>query len=253
MRLICHPTMEDAPPIRRAPATRPWMDKLPHQFAYRCLPLTMASSYGWELLCPSAFDATWLGGEGEDDIRVEPVTAGAGAWVPVGHFGSGILTFHTGYFFRTEENVNLWASGPVNYNKHAVVPLSGLIETDWAPYTFTMNWAFTEKNHTVRFEKDEPFCSFFPVPRGLLESVEPEIREFDSIPETKAQYEAWSASRRQFNADLPTPGTEANENRWQKNYYRGRFPDGTEGSETHQTKLRLRDFFDFRDEPDGGS
>lgn len=245
--------MEDAPAIRRAPATRPWLDRLPYQFAYRCLPLTMASSHGWELLCPLSFDATWIGGEGENDILIEPLRASPGAWIPAGHFGSGILTFHTGYFFRTDENVNLWASGPVNYNKHAVTPLSGLIETDWAPYTFTMNWVFTEKNHTVRFEQGEPFCAFFPIPRGLLESVEPEIRDFDSIPETKARYEAWSESRREFNADLPTPGTEANESRWQKDYYRGLLPDGAEGSERHQTKLRLREFIDRRDKPDGES
>ena len=36
-------------------------------------------------------------------------------------------------------------------------PLVGLIETDWLPFPFTMNWVFTRPGR-VRLEKGEPFC-----------------------------------------------------------------------------------------------
>src|ERR671914_419696 len=48
-----------------------------------------------------------------------------------------------------------------------------IIETDWAPYSFTMNWQFTRPGAAVRFEKDEPYCHIFPVRRGQLEAFEP--------------------------------------------------------------------------------
>jgi len=33
--------------------------------------------------------------------------------------------------------------GPPNWPKDGVYPLSGLVETDWLPFPFTMNWQMT--------------------------------------------------------------------------------------------------------------
>lgn len=75
------------------------------------------------------------------------------------------------------------------YERYAI----DVIETDWASYTFTMNWMFTCPG-TVRFEQDEPFCHIFPLHRGELETVEPEIRPFTAVPELQQSYEVWKQS-----------------------------------------------------------
>ena len=94
------------------------------------------------------------------------------------------------------------AQGPINRPKDGIAALSGIIETDWAPYTFTMNWLFTQPEVDVHFEKGEPFCHIFPVQRGQLASVEPEIRALSSEPELEQQYQAWNESRLKFNTEL---------------------------------------------------
>ena len=33
--------------------------------------------------------------------------------------------------------------GPINRPKDGIAALPGIIETDWSPYSFTMNWMFT--------------------------------------------------------------------------------------------------------------
>ena len=58
--------------IRRAPRTREWMDHTREKYAYRCLPLVAANTYGWELLCPQEFEATWDGSSGLDAITSYP-------------------------------------------------------------------------------------------------------------------------------------------------------------------------------------
>jgi hypothetical protein len=126
---------------------------------------------------------------------------------PVSHFGSGIVTLHTGYLFETEPGFNMLVSGPPNHRKHGIVPLTGIIETDWSPYTFTMNWAFTDPGVTVRFEAGAPFCTFYPVERGSLEKFEPEIRPLEAAPEKKNLYEIWHKSRNKFIVELPKEGT----------------------------------------------
>ncbi len=241
MKLIAYVTEGHQVDIRPAPVERDWMEATDQRFAYRCLPLNIANSYGWELLCRSGFSAIWNGGQTKEAITV---VADPDTRAPVlSHFAHGILTFHVPCLFRTEPGIDLMAQGPINRPKDGIAPLSGMIETDWAPYTFTMNWIFTRPGHTVRFEQGEPFCHIFPVRRGELELVEPEVRQLSQEPELHEQYELWNKSRQQFNADLTQPGSAAQAERWQKMYYRGVDPRGNETAvNDHRTRLKLRPF-----------
>lgn len=50
-------------------------------------------------------------------------------------------------------------------------------------------------------------------------------------------------SRSLFNNDLSRPGTQAREDKWQKLYYRGLNPDGTQTDiKDHRTRVRLKPF-----------
>jgi Family of unknown function (DUF6065) len=160
----------------------------------------------------------------------------------VSHFGHGILTFHIPCLFRTEPGIDLLVQGPVNRPKDAIAPLSGIVETDWAPYTFTMNWQFTRPGIAVRFEKGEPFCHVWPLQRGALQTVEPEVHPLSQAAELKQQYEAWNTSRLAFNSELKQPGSEAHAQKWQKLYHQGLLPDGSETTADHRTRLRLKPF-----------
>ena len=242
MKLTAYSTGARKLQIRPAPATRPWLDKLPAAFGYRCLPLNIGSSHGWEVLCPVGFVAMWNGQEGLEALTVR-VDKDIG-WHPAGHFGAGILTFQTHYLFRTAPGFNLFVAGPTNNRKHGIAPLTGVIETDWSPYTFTMNWAFTAPGG-LRFEESEPFCMIFPVPRGIVDDVEPEIRDLAADPETKRRYELWNTSRGQFLRDLRQLKPEAMQAKWQKHYYRGIGPEGGEANPAHQIKLHVKPFADM--------
>ncbi|MEA2991499.1 MAG: hypothetical protein QOD40_419 [Alphaproteobacteria bacterium] len=227
--------------IRPAPVEREWMDATNERFAYRCLPLNIANAHGWEILCASSFAATWDGGAQLDAIKIDARQNAAMA--AISHFGHGTLTFHIPCLFRTEPGYDLMAQGPINRPKDGIAPLAGIIETDWAPYTFTMNWIFTRAGVPVRFEQGEPFCHVFPVQRNQLASLEPEMKLLSADPELERQFNTWNESRAQFNADLQRPGSEAQAERWQKLYYRGLAPDGTSSPiKDHTTRLRLRPF-----------
>ncbi|MFV3077160.1 DUF6065 family protein [Niveispirillum fermenti] len=244
MKLICYAIHGDPPLIRPAPATRDWMDGTPQAYAYRCLPLNIANAHGWELLNRSGFTAHWDGGSGIDSISITP---DPGTTAPaISHFGSGVLTFHIEAVFRTEPGWSLCAQGPVNRPKDGISALSGIIETDWAPYSFTMNWKFTAPGRTVRFDAMEPFCTIFPVQRRLLESVEPEIRNLSDDPELARRFEDWAQGRTRFNEELSQPGSDARTAKWQKSYYLGLLPDGSPADPDHLVKLRPPGFVDKR-------
>ncbi len=242
MRLICYTTSGLPLRIVPAPLERPWMDQTPNGNAYRCLPLNIANSHGWLILNPAPFVAIWNGGGAIDDIRVEPIGApGAAPLVATSHFGNGVLTLLVNGLFRTEPGYDLWVGGPSNLVKDAIQPLTGVVETDWSPFTFTMNYKFTRPMLPISFGLDEPYCMIYPQPRGLVESVEPEFRSFDRDPEVRDAYAAWSDSRQRFSADLKVEGTAAHAQQWQKDYFKGASP-WAQAPADHRTRIRLKEF-----------
>lgn len=226
--------------IRPAPVERQWMDESEQRFVYRCLPLNIANSYGWEILCTAGFKAVWDGRKGKDSISITSISRHAPS--AVSHFGNGVLTFHVPCLFRTDSGVDLYVTGPVNRPKDGVAPLSGIIETDWSPYTFTMNWLFTRPFHEIRFEADEPFCHIFPLRRGEVEEFQPTVRKLSENPDLEREYKQWSESRTAFNTDLNMPGSKAVQEQWQKTYFRGATPSGQMGTGDHRNRLRVRPF-----------
>lgn len=243
MKLECYLYPGWEPHIRPASRRREWMDDTPEAFAYRCLPLAIANAHGWEIANPAGFSARWNGGTGVGAVEIrldDPAQSAIEA--PVSLFGQGTLTFHVPGLFRTERGWNLWVGGPPNMFKDGIVPLTGVLETDWSPYSFTMNWIFTRPGHWIRFERDEPIAFFFPVERGAIEAVEPSFHAIDEAPELKAAFEQWRDSRDAFHQRMrDTPPTEPAD-KWQKLYYRGLCPNERPGAADHQTKLRVKPF-----------
>jgi len=242
LAIVAH-TTSGLCPIQKASASRDWMDETYDKFANRCLPLLSANELGWVLSLPVSLSAYWDGSQAKDSVKVESDEARPSSFA-VGHFGSGILTFHVGYLFETTIGHGLYVKGPTNLYKKHIYPIEGLVETDWLTFTFTMNWKFTEPNKRVTFKKGEPFCQIFPYPRDY-------VNKFDAIKkpmsgEMKKHYDQFKDSRIQHNQKLYTPGTiEYEKNLWQKNYFKGQYHDGTKCSDLgfkHEPRCGAKNF-----------
>lgn len=233
--------------LRPNPSTREWMDKLPDSFAYRCLPLNIANSHGWSFHTPCDIEVFWDGGTALESLQVRSAPENDLSRVCLSNFGSGILTFFIHGIFRTEEGWNIHVGGPANHPIDGLSPLSGVIETDWAPYSFTMNWQITRKNEWIKIPKNFPYCTVFPVQRDYLETIEPEMRDLSSNLALQQAHEEWGKSRSNFNQALKDApdGPEAR-SKWQKHYYQGKHYTGEKGPEDHKIKLRLCEFQNLR-------
>jgi hypothetical protein len=242
--LIAYEAVIRPPQIRPSPPHRPWMGATPERFAYLCLPLVAANVSGWELLCPVGFTASWNGGPEPEAVQV--TLASPHTWAPLGHFGNGILTLHTGYVFRTSAGHNLWVRGPTNTFKDGLAPLDGVIEADWLPYGFTMNYCFTRPHQTVRFEEGEPFCCIHPMPRSYLGRIDPTTRLLKAHPNLARQYRSWRRARYQWNAERTIAGSVAARKKWRKDYLLGQTAVGDKAPE-HEGAVKLRPFKDERE------
>ena len=239
LEITAYEVVENPPPIRTADRKREWMDDTQDRFAYRCLPLSIANQTGWEILSPAGFTARW---SGKNDLPAIKIKFDDEESPLIGsHFGHGVLTFTLGYLFRTTKAHNLWVKGPTNQFKDGIAALEGLIETDWTPFTFTMNWQFTRKRHKIRFEKDEPICTLLPYPRHYIGKFDPKLKVINENPKLYNQYVAWKDDREQFLRDLKNPDSDAVKEGWQKTYMKGEDQFGKVFA-GHQTKVRMADF-----------
>ena len=241
MLLECYPTSQRPPDIVPGRPQRAWMDAFAERHPYRCLPLSMANSSGWEILCPVGFSVEWNGGAHQDCITFTPDHGHPDFHdFAKSHFSRGIVTFHPGYLFRTPPGFSMWAGGPPNHVKDGIQPLAGLVETDWLPFPFTMNWIFTRPGR-VRFERGEPFCFITLVQDTVLAQVQPVTRSLSSNDDLRAQYDAWFKQREEFNRRLMKQEPEAVREAWQRYYFKGELPDQTgPAPANHVNKRRLK-------------
>ncbi len=219
---------------------RDWMEQTPSKFAYRCLPLKIANQTGWWIYNPIGFSAVWDGRAAPGSVHLlfdsDPQTWGR--WIN-DQFGNGIITWNTPFLFRTRPaGSRLLVCGPANYFKAGVSPLTAIIESDWIPMSFTMNWKITAPRATIRFDQGEPLFAAIPLISNLcsdLEQSDVRYMKLADDPEVAAAYHAWQAGRNQFHEQKKSGDVKPDD--WQKDYFRG---DGAEAPETgsgHMTKV----------------
>lgn len=239
MQITAYEVIEEPMLLQSAERSRQWMEETTDRFAYRCLPVAIANQLGWDILCPVPFTAKWTGKDGLDSIKLK--FDGKPSPLIGSHFGHGVLTFSPGYLFRTSKSHNLWVKGPTNCPKDGIAPLEGLIETDWAPYSFTMNWKFTRKRHKVEFAAGEPICRIVPYPRHYLRKFEPVLKNINENASLYRQYVEWRESRLAFNEDLQESDSAAAREKWQRSYMKGQDQQGNTFA-GHETKIQMKEF-----------
>ncbi|NHC45920.1 DUF6065 family protein [Motilibacter aurantiacus] len=229
------------PQVVPAARKRAWLDVGHARAGKHCLPLLLANEQGWEVLNPAGVTVEW---NGEDSAGNVAITADAGPRGSIAHsaFGAGVVSFAIPVLFRTAPGWNLLVRGPANRPKDGISALEGLVETDWAVVTFTMNWKITRPHHPVRFEEGEPIALLVPQQRGALAALDPHWVPLDEDPFSRAGAERFHADRqaaRQTNF-LAEHGF-AEPAPLSLKYFKGQFPDGAPAPE-HETQLRLQAF-----------
>lgn len=215
------------------------MDEMPGRQVYKCLPLKIANSFGWELLSPCLVEAVWDGGVTHEAVRVtvdKPL--GEEPFVE-SKFGAGLLSFWPGLMIRTDAPAHLFVTGPLNRMKDGIHPLSAVVETNWLPAQLPMNWHFSRPGTRIRFEQGEPYCHIFPVDSSLLHTAEPEWRTLETDTELLQQFEEWRLSRLMSNADSAYKGKRS---QFYQHYHQGRYPNGKAAPTIHFGQLRLKEF-----------
>jgi len=228
--------------LRLIPAgpNRHWMQQTDEHFANRCLPLRIANQIGWFILNDVDITVVWNGSVRAGGLRITTPRGEVPEHIQ-SHFGYGILTWRIPYLFRTPPEYNLYVRGPTNTPKDGIYPLDGVVETDWAVASFTMNWKMTCVDVPVSFKAGEPIAMIMPIRRGEIETFEITMRDIAVDQDLQREHTAWSESRKEFLEAYRA--TKPEHPVWQKDYFFGKTVLGTTFKD-HQTNLNVREVVD---------
>jgi hypothetical protein len=237
--LTAYQVSESPLSLEVAPARRAWMEETRDRFALRCLPLLMANRT-WSITTRVPFRVLWDGRASDDALTIESLSTSTSALPCISHFGHGILTFHLPWLFRTPPGVELLIRGPINEPKDGAAALEGIVETDWAVATATMNWQITRPHAWVAWEAGETVATLLPVRLSELEQWHVCISPLSADPIVQEQYRAWARSRDTFLDDLEHFRGEAARILWQKDYVHGTSPGGASAPPgAHRTQRHM--------------
>jgi hypothetical protein len=215
-------------PIRPCKIDREWMASFPKRNPYRCNPMTVANGYGWEIYSPSTFTAIWDGSAGQSDVSGISFRSEKGAKLPSHHFGSGILTWETGFLIKTEFPYAMYINSPSNVVTKNATPLSGIVETYWLPYPFTLNWKINEPGYPIIINEGDILAQIFPIQINVFDEMEVIVKNTDEAPEDlKKKYYSWSTNRNK------------NLNNFQGHYIRGEIPDTSHSEKNRYSKINV--------------
>jgi hypothetical protein len=185
--------------ITQASSKRDWMDKDGQKYAYNCIPMIAANQAGYWIVYNNETEIFWNGGPNTKDVKIIHRDQKDEFNTCSSHFTVGIVTFIFPIIFKTPPGWGLWISGCPNYPINGLHALEAIVETNWSPFTFTMNFKITEPNKLITIKKNTPICRVMPYPLNLNEKTQIQFKKLDANKELKKTHKEWSYSRTKLN------------------------------------------------------
>jgi len=138
---------------------RDWMDATSENHAYRCFPVTQANVVGYSLSCKEDIEFIWDGVNDQTPDRVQifnPERAYSGR-------GQSSISLDTGFIFKTDPDVSMFAINPVNYFSDEFETMSSLISTSFYDNPFPLALKAKVANKRIVIKAGTPVATIIPI------------------------------------------------------------------------------------------
>lgn len=199
-KLILTKTHHLAPEVRQSRLKRDWMDATYNKHAYRCLPLTSANVYGWEIVLQQDIVVVWDGGNTVPAIQSGDIYHGR----QIANCNKiGMIDIHLGWSFKTEHGYSTWLTQSPNFFLDGAQALTASVPSFWWPDEVQMSWKITKSKEPVIFPAGMPFAFFYIYKNDLLESVEITVDNLWDKPDLITERVAYSEAKTKKSQEQP--------------------------------------------------
>jgi hypothetical protein len=158
--------------IKQTSMKRDWMDSTYDSHAYRCFPVSLANTIGYEISFPEDISFIW---DGISDSTPDHVKIISGhKYVGTGR-SNATISFSTSLIFKTSSNITMMHMPVPNFFVDGAQAFTGLISTSFYEDPMPAAWKITRANEVITIKANQPVVTIVPIPLKQISSLEMNI------------------------------------------------------------------------------
>lgn len=207
MSIITAYLNKNAVNIKQTRIKREWMDNTFSGHAYRCFPISLANSIGYELSLPEDITFIW---DGIDDTSPDHIKILKGTKYCNTSRANATLSFKTGIIFKTNKNISMMHMPVPNLFNYDYQTYTSIISTSFYDIEFPSAIKVITPNKEITIKANSPFATIIPI--SLTEMSNTELI-LESLDKTQEYYNYQNEKAKAFN-DITSQGEWAD---WYRN------------------------------------
>jgi hypothetical protein len=161
--------------IEQTKVKRDWMDDTLNAHAYKCFPVSLANTIGWSISFLDDIEFIW---DGISDTTPDHVTI----LKDPGHVcttqrANGTVSFYSGFFFESDENMSMLQIVPPNFFVDGATPFTTIISTSVLKEAIPIAWKITRPNTVIKIPAGMPVATFIPMSLKEYQGIDLEIKD----------------------------------------------------------------------------
>ena len=155
--------------IKQTRLKREWMDETDNAHAYHCFPVSLANSLGYEISFPIDISFIW---DGVSDSKPDHVKILSGKQYAYSGRANGTISFNTGLFFKTDNNITLLHMPVPNLFVDGTQCFTSLINSSFYLNPIPVAWKITRSNEVITIPANQPVVTILPIPLKQISEIE---------------------------------------------------------------------------------
>lgn len=158
--------------IKQTRLKRQWMDETDNAHAYHCFPVSLANSIGYEISFPTEISFIW---DGISDSTPSHVKILNGKEYASSSRGNATISFNTGLFFKSSENITMLHMPVPNFFVDGVQAFTTLISTSFYKNPIPLALMITRPNEIITIPANQPVVTLLPIPLKQISETQLDI------------------------------------------------------------------------------
>jgi hypothetical protein len=162
--------------IKQTRIKREWMEQTWEKHAYKCFPVSLANTLGYEISAPVDISFIW---DGISDTTPDHVKILSGEEYAYSGRSNATVSFITGFVIKSDNNTSFLHMPVPNMFNTSYQTFTTLISTSFLDQEFPSAIRITEPNKVITIKAGEPFATLIPISLFNICNVELNLKDFN--------------------------------------------------------------------------
>lgn len=162
--------------IKQTRIKRDWMEDTWEKHAYKCFPVSLANTIGYELSAPVDISFIW---DGVSDTLPNHVKIISGEDYAYTTRSNATVSFNTGIIIKSPPDITFLHMPVPNLFNDSYQAFTSLISTSFFDQEFPSAIRILKANEVITIKADEPFATLLPISLTELSKTELNLKDFN--------------------------------------------------------------------------